>query len=102
MPRKVPALREGLSPKRPPEEDGTRERLKSAAIRLFSIHGIDGVSVRDIVTEAGAKNGASLHYYFRTKDDLIRELVVYAAQRSDRARNVRLDRLGGRGGARLG
>jgi AcrR family transcriptional regulator len=83
---------------RPAEEDGTRDRLKSAAMRLFSIHGIDGVTVRDIVAEAGAKNGASLHYYFRTKDDLIRELVVDAAKRSDRARNVRLDRLEAQGG----
>jgi AcrR family transcriptional regulator len=83
---------------RPAEEDGTRDRLKSAAMRLFSIHGIDGVSVRDIVAEAGARNGASLHYYFRTKDDLIRELVVDAAKRSDRARNMRLDRLEAEGG----
>jgi AcrR family transcriptional regulator len=80
------------------EEDGTRERLKSAAMRLFSIHGIDGVAVRDIVSEAGARNGASLHYYFRTKDDLVRELVVEASKRSDRARNVRLDRLEFEGG----
>jgi AcrR family transcriptional regulator len=100
MPRRAPVSRESPSPERPPEEDGTRERLKSAAIRLFSIHGIDGVSVRDIVTEAGAKNGASLHYYFRTKDDLIRELVVDAAKRSDRARNVRLDQLEAQGGPR--
>jgi AcrR family transcriptional regulator len=82
----------------PAEEDGTRERLKSAAMRLFSIHGIDGVVVRDIVGEAGARNGASLHYYFRTKDDLVRELVVDASQRSDRARSVRLDRLEAEGG----
>jgi AcrR family transcriptional regulator len=82
----------------PAEEDGTRERLKSAAMRLFSIHGIDGVTVRDIVSEAGARNGASLHYYFRTKDDLVRELVVDAAKRSDRARNLRLDRLEPEGG----
>lgn len=88
------------SPESAPEEDGTRERLKSAAIRLFSIHGIDGVSVRDIVTEAGARNGASLHYYFRTKNDLIRELVVDAAKRSDRARNARLDLLEVEGGPR--
>jgi AcrR family transcriptional regulator len=96
MPRRATASRESPAA----EEDGTRERLKTAAIRLFSLHGIDGVSVRNIVTEAGAKNGASLHYYFRTKDDLIRELVVDAAERSDRARNVRLDLLETQGGPR--
>lgn len=73
------------------EEDGTRERLKAAAMRLFSKHGIFGVSVRSIMSEAGAKNSASVHYYFRTKDDLIKELVVDAARRSDRARHARLD-----------
>jgi len=92
------ARSKALAVGRPAVEDGTRDRLKSAAMRLFSIHGIDGVTVRDIVAEAGAKNGASLHYYFRTKDDLIRELVVDAAKRSDRARNVRLDRLEAQGG----
>lgn len=80
------------------DDDGTRAKLKAAAMRLFSIHGIDGVSVRNIVNEAGAKNGASLHYYFRTKDELVRELVVDAAMRSDRARNVQLDALETAGG----
>jgi AcrR family transcriptional regulator len=75
------------------DEDGTREKLKTAAMRLFSRHGIFGVSVRDIVTEAGAKNSASVHYYFRTKDELIDELVLDAARRSDRARNAELTRL---------
>lgn len=93
-------LRGGLRPVDDLEEDGTRAKLKTAAMRLFSIHGIDGVSVRNIVTEAGAKNGASLHYYFRTKDELVRELVVDAAMRSDRARNVQLDALEAAGGPR--
>ena len=96
MPKKA-ASRE-LPRERIAEEDGTRERLKSAAMRLFSLHGIDGVSVRDIVLESGAKNGASLHYYFRTKDDLVRELVVDAAKRSDAGRNARLDAIEAEGG----
>lgn len=75
------------------EEDGTREKLKASAMRLFSLHGIFSVSVRDIIADAGAKNSASVHYYFRTKDDLIQELVIDAARRSDRARKAELDRL---------
>lgn len=90
--------RGGATPVDDLEEDGTRTRLKMAAMRLFSLHGIDGVSVRNIVNEAGAKNGASLHYYFRTKDELVRELVVDAAKRSDRARNAQLDALEASGG----
>jgi AcrR family transcriptional regulator len=75
------------------EEDGTRKNLKAAAMRLFSLHGIDGVSTRDIIKAAGARNTASLHYYFGTKETLIRELVIDAAKRSDRARKLELDRL---------
>jgi AcrR family transcriptional regulator len=75
------------------DEDNTRERLKASAMRLFSEHGIDGVSVRNIMAAAGARNSASVHYYFRTKDDLIHELVVDAARRSDRARTARLETL---------
>lgn len=77
--------------------DPTRERLKEAALRLFSERGIDGVSVRDIVAAAGARNGASLHYYFGTKEALIRELVVDGARRIDTRRNAALDALESRG-----
>ncbi|MFM2280424.1 MAG: hypothetical protein RLZZ444_2655, partial [Pseudomonadota bacterium] len=31
------------------EDDGTRERLKATAMRLFAQHGIDGVSIRSIL-----------------------------------------------------
>ncbi|MFD0388282.1 helix-turn-helix domain-containing protein [Tistrella bauzanensis] len=79
-------------------EDATRDRLKMAARRLFSLHGIDAVSVRAIVTAAGMRNGASLHYYFGSKDALVRELVVDAAKRSDRARRLRLDAMEAAGG----
>lgn len=73
--------------------DITRERIKTAAQRLFSMRGIDGVSVRDIVAEAGLRNGASLHYYFGSKDGLIRALVIDGARRSDTARHEALDAL---------
>lgn len=79
--------------------DPTRERLKSAAQRLFAERGIDGVSIRDIVSAAGARNGASIHYYFRTKEALIRELIVEGARRIDERRNAALDALEGRGAA---
>ena len=53
-----------------PRDDPTRDKIKAAAQRLFSTHGLDGVSVRDIVKAAGARNGASLHYYFGSKEGL--------------------------------
>ncbi|WP_199252743.1 TetR/AcrR family transcriptional regulator [Chachezhania sediminis] len=82
---------------KPAEDEDTRERLKTSAIRLFSRHGIDGISVRAILNDAGVKNSAGIHYYFRTKDDLIRELVQDALKRTRRARNAALDALEARG-----
>ena len=82
----------------PPPGDPTRERLKTAAQRLFAERGIDGVSVRDIVAAAGARNGASVHYHFGAKEALVRELVLEGAQRIDLRRNAALDALERSGG----
>ena len=73
LPRHAP-----MNQRRPGRTD-TRERIKAAAQRLIAEHGVDGVSVRDIVRAAGQQNMASLHYYFRTKEQLIKELVIDAA-----------------------
>lgn len=81
--------------------DASRERLKAAALALFSAHGVDGVSVRDIVAAAGMRNGASLHYHFGSKEALIRELVQDGARASDAARVRRLAALEAAGGPRL-
>jgi AcrR family transcriptional regulator len=51
------------------------------------------VSVRDIVVASNQKNGASLHYYFRSKEALVRELVADGAKRIDGRRNQMLDEL---------
>lgn len=83
-----------------PNAEASRARIKETALRLFSERGIDGVSVRDIVSAAQMKNGASLHYYFGTKDALIRELIIDCAVRSDKARLKRLEALEANGGPR--
>ncbi|MDE4276789.1 helix-turn-helix domain containing protein [Phaeobacter gallaeciensis] len=83
-------------PSKDDQAEATRQRLKIAAQRLFSDRGIDGVSVRDIVAAAGLRNGASLHYYFGSKDKLIRDLVIDGAIRSDSARCAALDALAAR------
>lgn len=78
--------------------DPTHNKLKAAAQKLFSARGIDGVSVRDIVAEAGLKNGASLHYYFGSKEGLLRELVIDGARKSDTARRHALEKMEAAGG----
>lgn len=76
----------------------TRDILKRTARRLFALRGVDGVSVRDIVRTADLKNSGSLHYYFRTKEALVRELIVDGAKLIDERRHAMLDRLEGAGG----
>jgi TetR/AcrR family transcriptional repressor of nem operon len=50
--------------------DSTRDRLVSAAMRLFWEKGYNTTSVADIVREAGAHSG-SLYHFFPTKQDLL-------------------------------
>lgn len=78
--------------------NATRERIKLSARRLFAQRGIDGVTVREIVAASQQKNAGSLHYYFRTKEELIRELIVDTAQLIDERRHAALDELETQGG----
>jgi AcrR family transcriptional regulator len=71
----------------------TRDQLKQVAMRLFAQRGVDGVTVRDIVNASGQRNAASIHYYFGTKEALVRELILDGAQRIDDRRHAQLDAL---------
>lgn len=53
----------------------TKERLKKAALALFSQSGVDAVSVRDIVKASKVSNASALNYYFGSKEKLIEELI---------------------------
>ena len=76
-----------------PDAPSTRDRLKAAARSLFAERGIEGTTVRDILTVAGEKNGASLNYYFRSKEELIRELTVDVFRLMDDRWNAQLAEL---------
>jgi AcrR family transcriptional regulator len=52
----------------------TREKILETAWSLFAERGFDGVSVRDVTTEAGV-NLASVSYHFGGKDGLIQETL---------------------------
>ena len=75
-----------------------KEGIKLAAQRLFAEKGIDGVSVREIVAAAGLKNQGSLHYYFGTKEDLVKALVLDGSKLIDERRNSWLDDIESEGG----
>jgi TetR/AcrR family transcriptional repressor of nem operon len=53
----------------------TRDKLLDIALELVQTRGFNAFSFRDIAERIGITT-ASIHYYFRTKADLGRELVI--------------------------
>jgi AcrR family transcriptional regulator len=76
----------------------TRDQIKMAAQMLFARRGIDAVTVQQIVDAAGQRNNAALYYHFRTKEELIRQMVVDGAAVLDARRREMLDDMEKRGG----
>jgi AcrR family transcriptional regulator len=58
-------------------EGDTRDCIVRAALTLFAKHGIDGVSLRQIVTAAGQSNPSAVHYHFQSKEGLVNAVVAY-------------------------
>jgi len=62
-------------PRRGETEPGAlKETILEVAKRLFARRGFDGVSIRDVATEAGV-NKALVFYYFQTKATLLDEVL---------------------------
>lgn len=57
----------------------TKESIVLVAERLFAAHGIDGVSIRQILLEAGVANNSAVQYHFESKAGLVRAIVDYRA-----------------------
>ena len=57
-----------------------QEALVQAAYDLLAERGFEGLRTRDIAAKVGV-NIATLHYYFPTKEKLIRGVVGYAMER---------------------
>jgi len=49
----------------------TKQRLIDTTIRLVAEHGVKGVSVRTLTSEAGCKNLTAIHYHFGGKQQLV-------------------------------
>lgn len=54
--------------------------LVQAAYRLIAKRGFEGLRTRDVATDVGV-NIATLHYYFPTKETLVRAVVAHAMGR---------------------
>ena len=65
---------------RPASSDKRRQDLIDAAYRAIATRGFEGLRTRDVAAEVGV-NIATLHYYFPTKESLIRGVVDYAMSR---------------------
>ena len=57
------------------EGKGARELLLDAAERLWSEHGIDGASLRQIAAESGQGNNSVIQYHFGDKSGLLKEII---------------------------
>ena len=69
---------------------GTREALLLAGERLIAELGIDGVSLRQINTEAGQRNSSAAHYHFGSKEALVRAIFEYRMENVNRKRQAKL------------
>jgi AcrR family transcriptional regulator len=63
--------------------EATRDRLLKVAIEVFSEHGFQDTTVREICTRANV-NVASVNYYFQTKEGLYSEALAHAFQEANR------------------
>ena len=54
----------------------TRQRILEGAERVFSRDGFQGATTREIAREAGV-NEVTLFRHFRSRDDLLRETILY-------------------------
>lgn len=61
-----------------PKDNETRQRIVAAAMKLFRTKGMSGVNMRELAENAGVNKGL-LHYYFKTKEALFREVFVQQA-----------------------
>ncbi|MDE2440265.1 MAG: TetR/AcrR family transcriptional regulator [Betaproteobacteria bacterium] len=82
------------------DRTNTRRNIKVAARRLFAERGLEAVTVREIVAAAGARNGGSLNYYFKSKEGLILELINDIFNDLSRVWLDNLSELNKNGGAR--
>ena len=58
------------TPAKPPRAEATRLELLLAAEKLFALHGMMGVSLRQIVAATQQRNLSTVHYHFGSREAL--------------------------------
>jgi AcrR family transcriptional regulator len=70
----------------------TKDAIVLTAERLFAVHGLDGVSLRRIGTEAGCAMNTAVQYHFGTKELLVEAIVANRAHElADRRERLERD-----------
>jgi AcrR family transcriptional regulator len=81
----------GMSSSEP--ASAARTALITAAEQLFASKGVDGVSLREIMRQAGQRNSTALQYHFGDRDGLVRALMDKHSIAVSIRREALLDRL---------
>jgi len=69
----------------------TKTAILDAAQKLMAEHGINGVSLRAIMNEAGA-NPAALHYHFGSRESLIEAILARHGRRNSERRRAIIEK----------
>jgi len=75
-----------------------RTHIKRVARHLFAERGVHNVGVREIAQAAKQRNLGVVAYYFGTKDQLIREILIDGAERIEARREAFLREIESTGG----
>jgi len=67
-----------IPPKQRRVVNGTEERIREVALRLFARQGFQGTGIREIASEAGFTVSA-LYYYVGTKEELLLDILLNTA-----------------------
>lgn len=76
------------------EDSATPDRLIDAAERLLAERGSTGMSVRDVLAEAGVANASAVGYYFGSKDGLVAAVERRAVDQVNAERAAALEQAG--------
>jgi AcrR family transcriptional regulator len=64
----------------------TRQRIITAAERLFAEHGISAVPLRDIGIAAGQRNHAAVQYHFGDRNEVVKAIMEFRGAQSEASR----------------
>ncbi|MEJ7925352.1 TetR/AcrR family transcriptional regulator [Sphingobium sp. AN641] len=69
----------------------TKEAMIVAAERRFAMHGLEGVSLRQIALDSGQRNESAAHYHFGSREGLIRAILDHRISALNRRREKLLE-----------